>query len=334
MSTNPQASPLPAAVRRWNELSPEQQLAVVREVCGSKGPALLKRFDGVLAVGAGYKKSANAVSKTICLGMLVKKKRTRNIPRPVPERVLISFIRDGKRVRLSIPTDVEELGKGKPHASVNVAQGVRAFNRNNPKQGVPGAACCIVEDANQPANRFILGCHHVLALSLLTTGCTAFNATDVADRGMNTKIGQLYFPLPMIPNGQPCLDGAIARVDPSISVDWLAAQGVKPIVVEPGIQQPRNCFVFTPSGPLPAIFVKEWTNVPLPYAKCGTVVIAGAYQFQAATVGGHSGAPVMTPDGTLFGMHFWGDPSHNLAMAIPAFMLFQPGRFPVDIRLV
>ncbi len=322
----------PVAERRWNELLPEQQLAVVREVCGNKGAALLKRFDGVLAVGAGFKKSANEVTETICLGLLVKRKRTRGVGRPVPERVVVSLAREGKRVRLSIPTDVEELGKGEPH-DVNVAEGVRAFNRNNPNQGVPGAACCVVVDVNQPANRFVLGCRHVLALSLITTGCSAFNATDVADRGMTTRIGQLFFPLPMAPNGQPCLDGAISFLDPSIPVDWLSPQGVRPTIVEPGVRQPQNCFVFTPNGPLRAVFVKEWANVPLQYAGCGTVIIAGAYQFQAATVGGHSGSPVMSPDGTLFGMHFWGDPRQQLAMAIPAFMLFQSGRFPVDIRL-
>ena len=325
---------LPVAVRRWNDMAPVQQWAAVREVCGSKGPALLKRFEGALAVGAGYKKSADKVSEEVCLGILVrKKKRMGGIGRPVPQRLLVFLVREGRRVSLSIPTDVEELGKGKPHAAVNVAEGVRAFNRNNARQGVPGAACCLVVDSNEPANRFILGCRHVLALSLITTGCAAFNATDVADRGMTTRVGELFFPLPMAPNGQPCLDGAIALVDPVVPVDWVSPGGVRPTVVEPGVQQPRNCFVFTPNGALPAAFVKEWANVPLQYAGCGTVVIAGAYQFQAATVGGHSGSPVMTPDGTLFGMHFFGDPSQGLAMAIPAFMLFQPGRFPVAIQL-
>lgn len=333
MAVTPKTASLPVPVRRWNELPQEQQLAAVREVCGTKGVALLKRFDGVIAVGAGYKKSADRVSEVICLGMLVKKKRTTKVVRPVPERLLVTVVRDGKRVRLSIPTDVEELGKGKPHTPVNLAQGVRAFNRNNAKQGVPGAACCVVVDSNQPSNRYILGCRHVLALSLLTTGCTAFNATDVANRGMTTRVGQLFFPLPMAPDGQPCLDAAISLIDPSIPVNWLSAHGIRPTVVEPGVQQPQNCFVFTPNGPLQAVFVKEWANVPLKYAGCGTVIIAGVYQFQAATVGGHSGSPVMTPDGTLFGMHFWGDQSQSLALAIPAFMLFQPGRFPVNIQL-
>lgn len=329
------AKPAPLAERRWNELPPDEQLSIVREVCGTQGEALLKRYDGVLAVGAGLKKAASVVTGAVCLGMLVAKKRkqTRRIARPVPPRVLVWLVRAGKRVRISIPTDVEQLGKGTPHAPVNLAQGVRAFNRNNPKQGVPGAACCIVIDANQPADRFVLGCHHVLALSLLTGGCAAFNASDVADRAMTTRVGQLFFPLRMAPDGQPCLDGAISMVDPGVPVNWRTPQGIRPTVVDAGVQQPSNCFVFTPNGPLPAAFVKEWANIPLQYAGCGRVVIAGAYQFQAATVSGHSGSPVMSSDGTLFGMHFWGDPEQQLALSIPAFMLFQPGRFPITIRL-
>jgi len=118
----------------------------------------------------GLKKSAGAVTGAVCLGMLVAKKRMqiRRIARPVPPRVLVWLVRAGKRVRISIPTDIEELAKGTPHAPFNLARGVRAFNRNSPNQGVPGAACCVVVDANQPADRFVLGCHHVLALSLLT----------------------------------------------------------------------------------------------------------------------------------------------------------------------
>ena len=324
---------LPAPVRRWQEMSAEQQLATVREVCGAKGPALLKRFEGALAVGAGFKKSALDVSPTVCLGLMVKRKRTRNLVRPIPKRILVTVIRNGKRVRLSVPTDVEELGKGTPHSAVNVAHGVRAFKRGNPTQGVPGAACSVVVDVSDPSNRFILGCHHVLALSLLTSGCAVFNNADVSRRGVAPRFGELFFPLPMAADGHPCLDAALSLVDPDAQVTWISNDGIRPLVVEPGVQQPLNCFVFTPDGAIEAVFVKEWANVPLQYARCGTVVIAAAYQFQAATVGGHSGSPVMTPDGTLHGMHFWGDTSQRMAMAIPAFMLFRPGVFPVDFRL-
>lgn len=324
---------LPLPVRRWDELTTVQQLAAVREVCGAKGLSLLQRFDGVLAVGAGYKKSAGEVSGDVCIGLLVKKKKKRvaSMARPIPERVLVTVARGGKNMRLSIPTDVEELGKGKPH--LNTAHGVRAFNRSNSVQGVPGAACCVVVDQTDPKNRFILGCHHVLALSLLTSGCAFLRETDVGGRSPGTRFGELFHPLPMAADGRPCLDAALSLIDPDADeVTWVS-EGVRPVRVEPGVNQPTNCFVFTPDGPLPTVFVKEWANVPLQYARCGTVVIAAAYQFQAATVGGHSGSPVMSPDGTLHGMHFWGDPAQSMAMAIPAFMLFQPGVFPVNFEL-
>ena len=332
MATGSKVKPLPAAVLRWDAMDAQQQLAAVREVCAGKGKALTKRFKDVIAVGAGFKKSAGRVSEAICLGMMVPKKRIRNLSNPIPERLLVTVVREGKRVRLSIPTDVEELGKGKPHA-INVAKGVRAFNRNNVSQGVPGAACCVVVNAAQPSDRFLLGCHHVLALSFLTSGCAPFPQTDVADRGMTTKVAELFFPLPMGAGGRPCLDAALALIDPNVPVAWRSDEGVRPRVVEPGVQQPLNCFVFTPERALRAVFVKEWANVPLPYARCGTVVISAAYQFQADTVGGHSGSAVMSPDGTLHGMHFWGDPSQRLAMAIPAFMLFRPGLFAVNFVL-
>lgn len=324
---------VPASIQRWEAMDHEEQLAVVREVCGSKGRMLIQRFDGTLAVGAGFKKSANEISDRICLGLLVGKKGVEDVTRPVPERIGVYVIRGGKRILLSIPTDVEELGYGEPQAAVNLALGLRAFNKNNPAQGILGAACCIVADTNNPPNHFILGCRHVLALSLLTTGCAAFNATDVADPAMQSRVADLFFSLPMAANGQPCLDAALAIIPPGTQVGWMAAGGTRQIAVEPGVQRPLQCNVYSPRGPIPAGFVKEWANLPLPYPNCGQVVIAAAYQFQAATQGGDSGSPVMTAQGLLHGMHIWGDPAQQLAIAIPAFVLFRPGLFPVNIRL-
>jgi hypothetical protein len=324
----------PASIRRWDSSTASEQLATVREVCGTRGKALLKSFDGGLAVGAGFKKSANEVSDEICLGVLVQRKVEEPHVRPIPKRVEVFLIRGGKRTKFSIPTDVEELGDGEPHAGLNLAQGVRAFHRTNAGQGVPGAVCCIVADTSVPPNHYVLGCRHVLALSLLTSGCAAFNATDVADRAMTTRFAELHATLPMAANGQPCLDAAISMIHPGSQVGWLAPGNVRALAIEPGVQQPSNCLVYTPNGPLPAIFVKEWANVPLPYPSCGNVVIAAAYQFKSPTQGGHSGSPVMTLQGLLFGMHFWGDTAKQIAFAIPAFVLFQPGLFSLNFHLV
>jgi hypothetical protein len=316
----------------WGALTSTEKLAAVREVCGTRGPQLKKKFDGVLAVGAGFKKSKNQVSEDICIGFLVEKKRERQLKRPVPQHVTVFLVRDGAKVRYKIPTDVEELGSGSPHAEVNLALGIRAAAPQNAARGVPGAACCVVEQVDQPSNRYVLGCHHVLALSLLTQQCNAEPST-VRARGSAELVGSLFEYIPMSGTGQPCLDAAIALVDPGAGVSWNSS-GVVPTQVEPGVQSPRGCRVYTPDGDLPAQFVKEWANVPLPYPSCGQVVIECAYQFLADTKGGHSGSPVMEPDGTLHGMHFWGDVSQRLAFAIPAFVLFRPGLFSVSFRLV
>ncbi len=42
----------------------------------------------------------------------------------------------------------------------------------------------------------------------------------------------------------------------------------------------------------------------------------------------------MTPQGLLFGMHIWGDTAKQIAFAIPAFVLFQPGLFSLNFHLV
>lgn len=321
----------PAAWQRWESMTLTEQLAAVREVCGSRSDQLKRRFEGVLAVGAGYKKSKSEVSNDICLGFLVERKRKRSLQRPVPDRVVVELVRGGQKVRIAIPTDVEELGRGKPHGGVDLGTGVRASNQSNPAQGVPGAVCCVVEQTDNSANRYLLGCHHVFTISLLTQNCSAI-ATNVKSRSTAQQVGQLFEYLPMSGTGQPCLDAAIALVEPNTDVTWTLS-GISPSVVEPGLESPVNCAVYTPDGPVPARFVKEWAKIPLRYPNCGMVVIEAAYQFQAATVGGHSGSPVMSPDGTLHGMHFWGDPQQLLAFAIPAFVLFRPGLFSVPFKL-
>lgn len=73
----------------------------------------------------GLKKLAGAVTGAICLGMLVAKRRMqiRRIARPVPPRAFVWLVRAGKRVRISIPADIEEVGKGRPHGPFNLARG-------------------------------------------------------------------------------------------------------------------------------------------------------------------------------------------------------------------
>lgn len=317
------------ARNKFQALPEEQQLAIVREVCGRRGADLIKKY-GVCAVGAGYKKSDGAVLPQTCIGFLVGHKKT-DPDNPVPPEIITFIQEKGKRTLYAIPTDIEEMGSGAPQFAANLAHGIRAVAAKNQALALKGATCCIVRQKNSTSNRFLLGCHHVLALSLLSTQCSAADAY-VRPRNSTETVGRLYEYLPLAASGRPCLDAALALASPSASLQW-SAGGRRPTKVEPGVQRPLACRIYTPEGDIPATFVKEWANVPLPYPRCGMVVIEAAYQFVAPTLEGHSGSAVMESDGTLHGMHFWGDVTQNMAFAIPAFMLFRPGRFSVDFEL-
>jgi len=315
-------------LNEWDKFSHSEKIEILRLICGEYGTILKRRFSSILAIGLGFKTKGNFVVKDLCLAFLVKEKKDGK-PRPVPPAIKFSLNFRGKRTRLAIPTDVEELGEGKPHAVVNVAGGIHAVLAQNPQIGIFGSACCVVSQDDNAQNRYVLGCHHVLALSLLTRDC---DAEDGYLQVGNQTIGRLYEYLPMSASGQACIDAAIAILDPDVPVIW-EQPNIAPSNVSPGITQPSNCWVFSPNGPLQAEFVREWADVPLNYPNAGTVIIRAAYQFSADTKPGHSGSPIMEPDGTLHGMHFWGDSSRRMSFAIPAFVLFQPGLFSVSFNL-
>ncbi|WP_426175975.1 trypsin-like serine protease [Massilia sp. TWR1-2-2] len=315
---------------KFSALTPDEKLAIVRHVCANRGKFLIKKFD-VCAIGAGYKKTGGEVLAEVCIGFLVDKKKA-GIAKPVPPYIT-AYVHNGmNRTRYKIPTDVEELGNGVPHAMQNLANGISSSATANQALSLRGAACCIVVQKKQPTNRFLLGCHHVLALSLLNPQLKATD-TYIRPRSSPNVVGRLYEYLTMSAFGKPCLDAAIALANPASEIFW-NANGVMPRYVEPGTNRPLACAIFTPNGPRAAQFVKEWANVPLRYPGCGDVVIEAAYQFLADTAPGDSGSPVMEQNGTLHGMHFWGDETQRMAFAIPAFMLFRPGRFSIDFELV
>ncbi|MFC5478211.1 trypsin-like serine protease [Massilia suwonensis] len=317
------------AENTFDGLGEEEQLAIVRRLCGQRGKRLVRKF-GAYAIGAGYKKTAGRVLPTICIGFLVDAK-SESPARPVPHEITTYVRRGGRRIRCQVPTDVEEIGAGHPQKMQNLANGIHSSAAANAALSLRGAACCIVAQTDKPANRFLLGCQHVLALSLLGRQCGCIDSVIRAN-GSPEVVARLYEYAELTPSGKPCLDAAIALANPAAKIFWDAGR-IVPQRVEPGVNRPLDCTIFTPRGPRPARFVKEWANVRLPYPSCGMVTIAAAYQFVADTAAGDSGSPLIDRQGTLHGMHFWGDPGQQLAFAIPAFMLFQPGLFSIEIAL-
>lgn len=314
--------------RNWAALTQQEQLDVLRRLCGSKEAVLKKRYSDILAIGVGYKTKDGKPLTEVCLGFLVKTK-TSNKPCLVPSFLNFYVYISGKRTLLCIPTDIEEVGDGVPHGVINVASGVRAVSTQNNLYWVNGSACCVVVQSDEPNNRYVLGCHHVLALSLLTQGG---NIADAFLLSQGQKIGRLSKYLPMSGTGAPCLDAALSILEPNMPVIW-EGPFIAPSGVGNGINPPANCKLYTPRGPLATQYVKEFANIPLYYPKIGTVIIRAAYQYYADAEEGDSGSPLMEPDGTLQGMHFWGDSARRIAFAIPAFILFQPGLFSINFNL-
>lgn len=320
-----------ASLLTWDTLGRDEQLALLVKLCTARAAEFRRKFDGVLTLGVGYKTQGGERTKALCLAFLVKDKKDK-VGRPVPETIVAFIERGGRRLRVYVPTDLEELGDGGPHVNANLASGILAAGLPNPAVRCTGAVCCLVRQIDAPSNVYALGCHHVLTLSAQTQGCAALVSEVISNDLPSQPVAQLFEYLPMSPNVRSCHDAAIALLDSSVNATWLHS-GRRPLRTETAAHEPPGCRIYAPRGVLPASYVKTWIDVPLFYPNCGWVYIARTYQFQADTLPGDSGSAVMSDDGTLYGMHFWGQSSNRLSMAIPAATLFSPGLFSIDFDL-
>ena len=312
----------------WGDLSESKQLDVLVALQKRRGAALRRASDNVLAVGLGHRTKAGEVREELCLGVLVQKKSGR-AKEQVPATVTTTIEHEGRRRRVEVPTDVEELGSGGPqHAlaatsATNAANGIIVTSPSAPAIAAKGSVCAVVQLQGQP-DVFVLSCHHVLTLSEKLGKCRVLADAVVADT-RRVPYAQLFEYVPITPGKKSQLDAAISLVQPGHSVTW-AHSGARPVRVDFGTSKPVNCTIYAPGRLLGATYVKTWSEVRLQYHGC-VVQIAAAYQFAAATMDGDSGSPVISPDGTLHGMHFWGNPANGLALSIPAGLLFQAGAF-------
>ena len=148
----------------WDTLARDEQLALLVKLCTARAAEFRRKFDGVLTLGVGYKTQGGQRTEALCLAFLVKDKRDK-VGRPVPETIVAFVERGGRRLRVYVPTDLEELGDGGPHVNANLASGILAVGLPNPAVKCTGAVCCLVRQIDAPSNVYALGCHHVLALS-------------------------------------------------------------------------------------------------------------------------------------------------------------------------
>ncbi|MPT54556.1 hypothetical protein [Delftia sp.] len=308
----------------WKQLPSEIQLQVLTRLCRNRSKLLKQEFPEVLSVGVGHKMTAGERLSTLCLGFLVLHKADSG--KQLPQTIRTTIKIDGRGRQVYVPTDVEELADSGPHLATNAATGILVVSASESAIRGTGAVCCLVRAQGQP-DLFALSCHHVLTLSPKVGGCHIVIDALASDR-QGVPFGQLFEAVPMAPQQPSQIDAALARIEVGSTVRWVHS-GMQPSSVDMGLSEPQDCTIYAPGRLVNAVYVKTWPEVQLPYPGCGDVQIVCAYQFQAATQPGDSGSPVIGVDGTLYGMHFWGSPFSNFAMAIPAGYLFGPGVFHV-----
>lgn len=317
------------------------QFRIATEVARRRGPALARAFPNVVAVGAGFR----ALSTTelpvdeVCLRFLVSRKWKRGHGRgsAIPRRIRASVTLRGRKLVLDIPTDVSEFRAGRPHATLDVTRGITTYAAHGPRD--VGAACCLVRNAEQPGERYVLSCYHVFSPSL--------TELPGAIRCRVSPGGPAIGPLLEIadPDGPDvALDAALALVeDSAVTALSCHARRLTSRATDYDLSvlvDQTQLYVYARGGagrrgPLDAFFQSLFPNpVAFDYrATAGRVLyFSDTLQYVAPVQPGDSGAAVADATGKLYGMHFYGE--GNVGFALSAPRLFDYGVFPFDIELI
>lgn len=312
----------------WPSLDPDEQAALLSALLQRRRGRLMN-YSNVRSVGLGYRTTgADTITDEICLRFLVSKKQKR-AQRAVPSPYSTIVTWKGSRHRCVIPTDVAILGKGSPTQGGWYPDGVVArrvpgvaIHANNP--GTPGAICCRVVDRDQREDDYLLGCHHVLALSSSSAGCAPVMGIGVYHGQTGDFIGLTVRWTTLRAGGRRTgMDAALAK---STNDDKLPAwiRDDPPVAIGAGIRPPSTLVIRTPRGKIQARFLGLYEKLLLSYP-CGDLQIGPVYELRAETHPGDSGSPVLD-GGRLWGMHFYRTDA-GTALAIPAWALFAEDRF-------
>lgn len=244
-----------AARLLWQELTEEEQLAALVRLVRTRRARYAREFPELLSLGHGYKRVHGERTPERCLAFLVMKKSKRATP--LPRFVSTTLVHASKRRWVEIPTDVEQVGGGRPHLGVNAANGVYVASSQDPQLNATGAICCLVRTAGQQ-DLYALSCNHVLTLSSLIAGGGVAQDAIVAARAPHIPFGKLATYFPLAPNQPNQIDAALALVDPETQWNY---NGAQPSQVEMGLVEPQGCGVFTPRGLQPATWVKTFYDL-------------------------------------------------------------------------
>jgi Trypsin-like peptidase domain len=327
----------------WARLSTAERLKIAIAVARRRGPELMHRYRGVLSVGAGFRlQNHQPVADHVCLRFLVKRKRRRPGKQNIPSAIKTFILRRGKRTSVLIPTDVSELTDGRPHT--NFTEGI--VSQSSGELVEYGAACCVVKDQASPNDKYLLTCYHVASPNMQVPS----GPTYCLNCATNARIGTFQPAVNSPTPGDP-LDAALFAIGsnvPPVSVwghvvtgkatddDLMNLNTTTPLWILGRRQvalSAGDAGIAPRTSPASASFHTVWPSRSYPYPDAGgaSFTYADTIEYAASTYPGDSGAALIDGDGTLYGMHFFGDGVSGYALSAPR--VFDSGVFPIDVLL-
>lgn len=375
----PQAQDIPVGLRRWNRLSLAQRFTVAQRVVRLRLPQWAKTYSGMVSAGVGHKLTRtlaqkraarrvaqqitrrNAASRRrgpipwtlgtvrrdqICIRFVMERKWTgtdaakrAEDPHRIPPLIHTTTVIRGQRLRVSIPTDVDQHTAGALHAALDATDGIRVISAANPRNRCLGSFCCVARNRQKSSERYLLSCHHVLTLSVNSPTFSPVAQADVRTRIPDASSGELFDFATLGDGTDFGCDAALAQLNvPDDPEMW----GAAPKGIAGPFDHPTSLSVLVPrtnpdppvarTRPIPADFIDVQFGQLIPFNNNVAVRFEAVVRYRAATVKGDSGSAVLGSDGTLYGMHFY-EFDNGIACAIPAYILFRPRLFSINIKL-
>lgn len=340
------ASTRPEAIR-WDRLSPEERerwFAAAQQIARRESRRKQQRFGpGVLGIGVGFRTKGKdrktyrelVIRVTVDQKLPPEQLQAEHVPVIPP-----SFTVRRRGVAYAIPTDVPEL------KAVDL-QGRTRLNVRHQGTTLKGSICCLLRDT-QTHDLFILSCKHVLGAASRTERCRGKHQLRIdlrnPDRIMVAQVARRGDLAAIYPGSSAySLDAAIARVDQEHAV---SSRINRKIARRLGGAPLPGTKVFLPaaSAALRGEIIAVTEAMEIPNYPCGLARSRKLYRVTFPAImevkplnrqpeNGDSGSPLLTPDGTLIGMHFAKGPNGN-GLAMPIKDIVRQTTFNRVLRLV
>lgn len=328
------------------ELSPQDQMTLVREMVETRAAELCRAYKNVIAVSYGFGRKRRErtqqpkVVRTPCVTFIVKKKwnskEGQKSKERLPEFLFGYWTIKRKRKLCAVPTDVED---SRVYSSIRLRSVTeRVAVKWKPEIGAElGAITCAIRRSTVSNKLFAASCRHVFSISKRLHPQRVLGAKVHVNKSTSSSIiGETRSIMGKFQNGPSfSFDAQLTSVsDPNALGRTLAGLTFPNGRYAKTLDHiPDRYFIITPRGrTIKAEKVRFVLDFPIPFNKGGIQSLVHELLIETSSVGeptqrGDSGSPVVTErgGGMLLGMLIAG--SDTLDYLIPAWQLLDPANF-------